>query len=65
MFWECGLLGQILYLEAEVAGVRGTGIGCFLDDEMLKVLGISGETWQSLYHFTIGEPLEDSHLRTP
>jgi len=29
LFWDCGLLGQILYLEAEAVGVRGTGIGCF------------------------------------
>lgn len=27
LFWECGLVGQALYLEAEEAGVRGTGIG--------------------------------------
>jgi len=26
LFWEAGLLGQVLYLEAEAAGVRGTGI---------------------------------------
>jgi hypothetical protein len=64
LFWECGLLGQILYLEAEAAGVRGTGIGCFFDDEVLKILDVSGETWQSLYHFTIGTPLEDNRLQT-
>jgi hypothetical protein len=29
LFWECGVLGQVLYLEAEAAGVRSTGIGCF------------------------------------
>ena len=23
LFWEAGLLGQVLYLEAEAAGVRG------------------------------------------
>ncbi len=27
LFWEAGLVGQVLYLEAEEAGVRGTGIG--------------------------------------
>ncbi len=27
LFWEAGLIGQVLYLEAEEAGVRGTGIG--------------------------------------
>jgi hypothetical protein len=32
LFWETGLIGQVLYLEAEAAGVRATGIGCFFDD---------------------------------
>jgi hypothetical protein len=64
LFWECGLLGQILYLEAEAAGVRGTGIGCFFDDEAHRILGLKNERWQSLYHFTVGEPLEDKRLQT-
>ncbi len=64
LFWECGLLGQILYLEAEAAGVRGTGIGCFFDDAVHGVLGLKNDDWQSLYHFTVGEPLEDSRLQT-
>ena len=32
LFWETGMIGQVLYLEAEAHGVRGTGIGCFFDD---------------------------------
>jgi hypothetical protein len=64
LFWECGLLGQILYLEAEAAGVRGTGIGCFFDDAVHGVLGLTDNSWQSLYHFTVGEPLEDGRLQT-
>lgn len=64
LFWECGLIGQILYLEAEAAGVRGTGIGCFFDDAVHGVLGLTDNTWQSLYHFTIGEPLEDARLQS-
>ena len=32
LFWECGAIGQILYLQAEVSGIRSTGIGCFFDD---------------------------------
>jgi hypothetical protein len=53
-----------LYLEAEAAGIRGTGIGCFFDDAMHEMLGIHGRSWQSLYHFTIGGPVEDARLRT-
>jgi len=64
LFWECGLLGQILYLEAEAAGLRGTGIGCFFDDAVHGVLGLQDNTWQSLYHFTVGEPLDDGRLQS-
>jgi len=64
LFWECGLLGQILYLEAEAAGVRGTGIGCFFDDAVYAVLGLEDDRLQSLYHFTVGEPLEDTRIQT-
>ena len=38
LFWESGLLGQVLYLEAEAAGVRGTGIGCYFDDAFHDLL---------------------------
>lgn len=64
LFWECGLLGQILYLEAEAANLRGTGIGCFFDDDVHGVLGIKDDTLQSLYHFTVGEPLNDTRIQT-
>jgi hypothetical protein len=64
LFWEAGVLGQVLYLEAEAAGVRGTGIGCYFDDACHRLLGLTGETWQDLYHFTVGGPVEDHRLRT-
>ncbi len=64
LFWEAGLLGQVLYLEAEAAGVRGTGIGCFFDDPVHEIVGIKGRSFQSLYHFTIGGPVEDGRLMT-
>lgn len=63
-FWESGLVGQALYLEAEAIGMRGTGIGCFFDDAVHEVLGITGTRLQSIYHFTIGKPLEDRRLQT-
>ena len=40
LFWESGVVGQVLYLEAEAAGVRATGIGCFYDDPVHEVLGL-------------------------
>ena len=64
MFWEAGLLGQVLYLEAEAAGVRATGIGCFFDDPVHEIVGVQSLTIQSLYHFTIGGPMEDRRLQT-
>jgi len=64
LFWESGVVGQVLYLEAEAAGVRGTGIGCYYDDPVHDVLGLTGHSFQSLYHFTIGAPVGDSRLTT-
>jgi SagB-type dehydrogenase family enzyme len=64
LFWEAGLVGQVLYLEAEEAGVRSTGIGCYFDDLVHEVFGISSRDWQSLYHFTVGGPVEDRRLTT-
>ena len=64
LFWETGLLGQVLYLEAEAAGVRGTGIGCFFDDPVHEVVGIKDLSIQSLYHFTVGGPVDDQRLMT-
>jgi hypothetical protein len=64
LYWECGMLGQVLYLEAEAAGIRATGIGCFFDDEMHALLGLQGHAWQSLYHFTAGGAVDDARLTT-
>ena len=64
LFWETGLVGQVLYLEAEAHDLRATGIGCFFDDEMHKILGLKDSEWQSLYHFTVGKPVDDARLET-
>jgi SagB-type dehydrogenase family enzyme len=64
LFWESGMIGQILYLDAEAHGVRGTGIGCYFDDAVHEVLGLTDNQYQSLYHFTIGKPIEDHRLTT-
>ena len=64
LFWESGVVGQVLYLEAEAAGARATGIGCFYDDPVHEVLGIGDHRFQSLYHFTVGAPVDDARLTT-
>ena len=64
LFWEAGAIGQVLYLEAEAAGIRSTGIGCYFDDPMHDVLGLKDRTYQDLYHFTVGGAIEDTRLTT-
>jgi len=64
LFWEAGTIGQVLYLEAEALGLRATGIGCFFDDPVHSILGLSGRAFQSLYHFTMGGAVEDPRLST-
>jgi nitroreductase len=64
LFWETGMIGQVLYLEAEAHGARGTGIGCFFDDAVHEIMGFSDNHYQSLYHFTVGKPIEDPRLTT-
>ncbi|CAI0626946.1 unnamed protein product [Linum tenue] len=62
LFWETGVLGQVLYLEAHAVGVSATGIGCFFDDPVHELLGLRGSRFQSLYHFTVGGPVLDKRI---
>ncbi|MFQ5964707.1 MAG: SagB/ThcOx family dehydrogenase [Candidatus Scalinduaceae bacterium] len=64
LFWETGMIGQVLYLEAEAHSVRGTGIGCFYDDMVHEILGFTENSFQSLYHFTVGAAVEDKRIAT-
>ena len=64
LYWEAGMIGQLLYLEAEAAGIRSTGIGCFFDDPMHEVLGLTDWCFQDIYHFTVGGAVEDVRLST-
>lgn len=64
LYWECGAIGQQLYLEATSMGLSGTGIGCFLDDMMHHTLGLQTNEFQTLYHFTVGRGYIDSRIQT-
>lgn len=64
LHWEAGLLGHVLYLEAEAMGLRGTGIGCYFDDAFHELLGLHDNNFQSLYHFTVGRALVDNRITT-
>ena len=52
----------MLYLEAEAAGVQGTGIGCYFDDEVHRALELDTQRFQDIYHFTVGKALVDARL---
>ncbi len=64
LYHQCGMIGQILYLEATSLGLSATGIGCFLDDEFHALLGLRDQHFQSLYHFTIGRAIIDTRVST-
>ncbi len=61
---EAGLIGQVLYLQAEAEWFRGTGIGCYFDDAVHDLLGIENAAMQVLYHFTVGVPMADQRITT-
>uniref|UniRef100_A0A1J3I436 Nitroreductase domain-containing protein n=1 Tax=Noccaea caerulescens TaxID=107243 RepID=A0A1J3I436_NOCCA len=64
LFWETGVIGQVLYLEAHAMGISATGIGCYFDDPVHEVLGFKDLSFQSLYHFTVGGPVLDKRIMT-
>ncbi|ACK50718.1 nitroreductase [Methylocella silvestris BL2] len=66
LHWEAGLIGQAFYLWASALGVAGTGIGCFFDDEVHALLGLSPAStqFQDIYHFTVGAAIEDARILT-
>jgi nitroreductase len=58
---EAGMIGQVLYLEAEAKGIRGCGIGCFFDDLITKEI-LNDKSAIALYGFSIGAPLVDERI---
>ena len=62
LHWECGMIAQAFYLASEACGFQGCGIGCFFDDMVHRMLGLSGLKYQDLYHFTVGRALADPRL---
>ncbi len=64
LHWETGMIGQVLYLEAEAYEMSGTGMGCFFDDPVHNILGFSDNSFQDLYHFAVGRAVEDKKLST-
>ena len=49
-------------IEAHIC-IFQTGIGCYFDDEVHAMMGLGSDHYQSMYHFTVGEALEDHRLQ--
>jgi SagB-type dehydrogenase family enzyme len=64
LFWECGMIGQTLYLEAEAAGLMGCGIGCYFDDPVSSALGMEGTEFLPLYSFAAGREAPLQRMET-
>jgi hypothetical protein len=65
LHWEAGFLVHHLYLEAEILGLQGTGIGCFFDDEFNIEFSPSGNDIQliPIYYYALGKPIPDTRLK--
>jgi len=64
LLWECGMVGQALYLEAQVAEFSGCGIGCYFDDMVHSALGLEGTKYQCLYNFSVGRQVPLRKIET-
>ncbi|MGC8845980.1 MAG: nitroreductase family protein [Candidatus Hydrogenedens sp.] len=67
LHWEAGFLGLLIYLESEIFNLRGTGIGCFFDDEIIKIMEVSQQhkiLIDLLYYFAMGKPIYDERIKT-
>jgi nitroreductase len=66
LHFEAGMIGQVLYLEAEAVGrnFRGTGIGCFFDDLISQALKIQSSDLTAIYCFTAGGAVDDPRIQS-
>lgn len=67
LHWEAGFLVHHLYLESELIGLQGTGVGCFFDDEF----NFNANSKYSyikemlpLYFYALGKPIPDTRLKS-
>ena len=56
------MAGHVLSLAAVEAGLQATGLGCFLDEALLRLCGIRQEGWAALYGMSVGMPIDDTRL---
>ncbi|CAA6666824.1 unnamed protein product [Spirodela intermedia] len=56
-FWEAGVLGHLLSLDAEALGLCGRGIGSFFDNKAKELLTGESGFFQTIYLYSVGKPL--------
>ena len=44
---------------ASAMGLKGTGLGCFVESSTASYFGLENSNFQILYHFTVGVPTND------
>ncbi len=64
LHWEAGAIGQLLYLEAEAIERSATGIGCFFDQAVHKLLGLQDGSFRMLYGTAVGKAVSDPRVQT-
>ena len=53
---------RYVHFEAGAIGLRATGVGAVLDQQVNQYLALSPELGQVVYHFAIGYPVADPRL---
>lgn len=61
IMFESGMIGEILYLEAEAKGMRGCATGCFFDDLITKEI-LNDKNKIATLGFSIGVPLMNERI---
>ncbi|WP_024787163.1 SagB/ThcOx family dehydrogenase [Lebetimonas sp. JH369] len=59
--FEAGIIGEVLYLEAEAKNLRGCGIGCFFDNLITEEI-LNNVNYLALYGFSVGSPKTDGRI---
>ena len=62
-FWEAGIIGHLLYLDATALGYGATGIGCYEDEPMRQYFVKKEKVHVTpLYHIAVGKALSDHRI---
>ena len=54
LHWECGIIGQFLYILATSIGYGACGMGCFLETRSFKDFSLEGSPFSTFYHLSVG-----------